>query len=367
MEKIAITAMGMISSVGHDVRTSCASIRAAMNRFRKLNYFFDFDEEELENIGITGAPIYGFSEGYFPLGFWTRTAIACIQDMIQGGKVPNVSDQAFWSKTALIVATPCFEYGRFSVYDAVFEENKTNWLETVIQQLELPIQNKSLFIIYEGNVGGLTAIKKANELLQEEQWNQVIVLGVDSWLDTMSLEWLSQHKRLLLESKPKEGMIPGEAGACILLETKVNAEQRKVLPLAQIGLPSFAQENNHFFTEEKNQGNALGNSIQNTLNNLNQESPFQGDIIADTNGELWRSYETSMALVHAHAFVKQEHEIIEFSDSIGDVGASSVIVSICIAIHSFLRNYSKTNTTLILSSSEQGKVGSVCVFENKTK
>ena len=53
---IAITGRGMVSSLGNDVRTSCAAARAGLVRPGELDYFQDLSSGDGEDVGVTGYP-----------------------------------------------------------------------------------------------------------------------------------------------------------------------------------------------------------------------------------------------------------------------------------------------------------------------
>ncbi len=61
--RLAITGLGMITSVGHDVETACASIRCGINRASSLETL-TLDEEDTEEVPMTGHQLSGITDGY---------------------------------------------------------------------------------------------------------------------------------------------------------------------------------------------------------------------------------------------------------------------------------------------------------------
>jgi 3-oxoacyl-[acyl-carrier-protein] synthase-1 len=89
--------------------------------------------------------------------------------------------------------------------------------------------------------------------------------------------------------------------------------------------------------------------------------PFLGDLISDHNGEEWRANELAGARLRLHNKVHPESPLVLPCSCLGEVGAASGAVGMCIAARAFTRKYSKGDRTLILMSSERGDVGAACL------
>src|SRR5712691_4638960 len=142
---LAITGLSMITSVGRDVATSCASIRAGITRPCQIEHFEIVDDETQDTIPIVGHPIHGYAEGFNVAGLWTRLAKKCVRDLL--GDLDDVG-AAFWRRTALIGATPYINDDRFqSAGDETPDLLRDTYLEPLVEDLELPIPASQLHAV----------------------------------------------------------------------------------------------------------------------------------------------------------------------------------------------------------------------------
>jgi hypothetical protein len=63
MTGLQLTSLGMVTNVGHDVVTACASQRAGLVRNAPLDDVWAYDPSMLE-VRVTGAPIKGLADGF---------------------------------------------------------------------------------------------------------------------------------------------------------------------------------------------------------------------------------------------------------------------------------------------------------------
>ncbi len=214
---LAITSLGMISSVGRDVIASCASIRANINRESEINYYRVLDAETQEIVPLAGHPIRGFTEGFNLVGRWIRMAKICMKDLIIYGGLPDNTNTKFWNTTSIIAVTPYINDDRFdSEGDNTDVMLKDTYVLPLIKALKLPIPTSQTHIVSKCHAGAITAIIDANKNLSSNGIDRIIVLAVDSYLDTFTLDWLVEDNRLKTPDKAK-GLAPGEAGTCFLL------------------------------------------------------------------------------------------------------------------------------------------------------
>src|SRR5262249_11838208 len=80
---LAITAMGMVSAVGRDAASSCASLRAGLTRSRGIQCFTVLDADEHELMPLLACPVHGITEGFQRLGTWVRLGAAALRDLLR--------------------------------------------------------------------------------------------------------------------------------------------------------------------------------------------------------------------------------------------------------------------------------------------
>ena len=99
-------------------------------------------------------------------------------------------------------------------------------------------------------------------------------------------------------------------------------------------------------------GEALATAVSETLAQLQIER-FDGVAIGDLNGESWRSQDWGSALVRLGPLLTDRVEWLFPSDSLGETGAASAAIAICLGATALARGYA-TDAVLISASAESG-------------
>lgn len=94
----------------------------------------------------------------------------------------------------------------------------------------------------EASSGGLAALSLAQRLLQSEELDRVIVVGVSPPMSPATLAGLDRYDALGTEAAPgrgpfdvdRRGPLLGQASAAVVLERKKSAQRRGVTPLAEL-------------------------------------------------------------------------------------------------------------------------------------
>src|SRR5574341_1490006 len=101
---LAITSLGAVTSVGHDVVTACAAIRASMVRSAPIVGTNVLDLETGKVVPVVGHPLRGLAEGFGFTGLWVRLAELAIRDGMAHGRLPGLEDDRFWARCDVMVA-----------------------------------------------------------------------------------------------------------------------------------------------------------------------------------------------------------------------------------------------------------------------
>lgn len=354
--RVVISGCGLVTAVGRSAPASCAAIRAGIARPRRVPYFQAVDEEKQEEIPVTGYPIQGYTEGFNMVGRWLRLARGALRDLLSLPGLPNAEDSRFWQETGLITVTPRPNVARFQNEDGEGEEAlRQAFLRPLYNALSLSLSHRHIESIGQGHAGTAEAVRRGMEWLAQGTLDRVLIVAVDSYLDPLTLKWLASSRRLKMETVPT-GLSPGEAGACLLLETEPSAARREASARVFLSGAAVGQERNSFFSGEPNTGAALAECIRDVLEQARQKGGFSGDVYSDLNGESWRAMEWGSALVRLAGQVDEPRLHLPCV-SVGDVGAASGALSACLAVHELSRGHVRTNHALVVSSSDGGEVG----------
>ncbi|RJS21811.1 hypothetical protein DRW03_15845 [Corallococcus sp. H22C18031201] len=354
---LALTSMGMLSSVGHDVVAACAAIRAGITRAAPIIGTDVLDLDSGEMIPVTGHPVRGVTEGFHFLGLWTRLAERAVRNLIAYGQLPEPEQAAFWSACELLVVTPSLVPARYPVLDEPIELDflKQDYAETVLEVTGLAIPRTRIRAFPEGHVGVAAALEFAERSITGGHAARCLIVAVDSYLEPDTLDWLASRQRLKHGDHPV-GLMPGEAGIALLLEAPRAAETRQgrvdawvqTLALTDTRRPLEAKDG-------RRDGIALAEALSAVLP---PRAPFRGDLLVDLNGEEWRAREFGSALARLGSTVA-EARVVMPALFLGDTGAASGGVSICVAARAFARGYARAPEAIVLSLAESGRVAAL--------
>lgn len=353
--RMAITAMGMMSSVGRDAETACASIRAGLQRPRELHYFGVLDSEEQESKPLVARPIHGVTNGFIGMGLWLRLAIAACRDMQSRVPALREADSEFWSRTGLLAITPAIDPLRFAEDEVISAPDfAPRYVQALAGVLNWPLRPANMQVLPLGHAGIMEAIIRAERAIAAKRLDRIIVVAADSYLDPLSLDWIDANDRLKTDDNPF-GLIPGEAGCCLMLEAAQAAAG-----LAELDVAVTAQQS--LDGAERRNGVGLADAIAKSLAAAGAKG-FSGMAIIDLNGEPWRAQEWGAARVRLGGQVGDDVRWTFPADSLGDVGAAAGAVGVCMAVAALQRGYAGDSMVLVTASSDSGLVGSVCVSQ----
>src|SRR5262249_29413950 len=165
---LAITAMGMVSAVGRDAASSCASLRAGLTRSRGIQCFTVLDADEHELMPLLACPVHGITEGFQRLGTWVRLGAAALRDLLRSSSLPDGSDVNFWHRTALLAVTPILDALRFEGMALTPASILKDYVLAVARLCGISLRADLAAIIPAGHAGAAIAIERASELVGQD-------------------------------------------------------------------------------------------------------------------------------------------------------------------------------------------------------
>jgi 3-oxoacyl-[acyl-carrier-protein] synthase-1 len=213
-------------------------------------------------------------------------------------------------------------------------------------------------LVAGGNAAVAFALQQAMASLASGPIERAIILAADSYLDALSIEWLRDNRRLKTPENPV-GLAPGEAAACILLESAAVARRRGARTEGVVRALAVGQEPRAFVKGEMSVGETLAQLLKSCAEQTKQPPPFTTHLIIDLNGEPWRAQELGAALPRV-AQVWKPGRLLCPATSLGDTGAASGAVGICYGIRSMVRG-AVAGPLLVVSSCVDGHVGVTCL------
>ncbi|WNG14146.1 hypothetical protein [Cystobacter fuscus] len=346
---LTISGLGLVTSVGHSVEGACAAIRANITRPRPVDGMLVWDADAQEEVPLTGHPIVGLTDGFQGIGRWFRLGRLALLDMLRYAGLVETED-SFWRTCGFILCTPAISPARFA-----FPIDEVHALASRLPDaFGLPVAASNIVCLPTGHGGPLQALHLARQKVSFGAWHRAVVLAVDSLLDETSLRWLHGTRRLKTPEYAV-GLIPGEAAACILVEGPRRLSQKPEATLQSVALSEPASTE----LPATHQGLALATAVREAIAGT-QGRPV-GDILGNLNGEELRAmaWGTARVRIPRETLAETMRETWT-ATSLGDVGAASAAVSLCVAVRSFVRGYSRNGAALVWSLSDDG-AASACL------
>ncbi|RKG85799.1 beta-ketoacyl synthase N-terminal-like domain-containing protein [Corallococcus terminator] len=354
--RLAITGLGMLSTLGEDVISACAALRCGMARPAPLRFevYSEDDEEGVER--VVGHPLQGITNGFEGLGLYTLMAAHALNDLVCYAGLDR-RDKGFWASTALF---SCLSRPRMEDLGATFEELlEERLVASVLAETQLPAVAGRGRRFMSGHASVLEAIHEARQELQSGRVRRVIVLAVDSLVGDDDVMWLAQRGMLKTTQRPV-GMMPGQAAVALLLEGESEARRRGARVEAFIEAVHVGREPDSRERQQPGTGQALAGVLARSL----EGRPGIADAYGDLNGQETRAREWGNALVR----LSGTHDLPVAprcpATSLGDTGSASGAIAIAAATRSLLRGYARGTEVLVWSSSDSGEVASALVVQN---
>ncbi|CAM2064988.1 hypothetical protein SCOR_06405 [Sulfidibacter corallicola] len=356
--ELVITGTGLVSSLGRDPLLAVTAIRAGLSRPAELVDYPVLDSETQELIAPTGHPVRAFTEGFHLSARWLRLAIGAFESLLRQTGFEEETSAEFWGKTAILLATPHVKGDRLQMQNADEKMMFDTMIPPMLAYLDLPLRKSRCATFPMSNSGAAHALVQATGLLDAQMADRVILIGVDSYLDGLSIEWLATHDRLKTPSRAV-GFEPGEAAAAVLIETAEQAERRSAPIMAQIAGVGTAEEAMHIYQDAVNRGIGLSEAVAAAYQQTQWEEPFSGLLINDLNGEEWRAKELGSALLRLTDEVDPDAPLFVPAESLGDTGAAYGAIALAYAALALANGFAGSDHVCVISSTDLGDTGAI--------
>lgn len=210
----------------------------------------------------------------------------------------------------------------------------------------------------EGRAASFAALDVALDLLARGHEPLVAIIAADSLVDVETLRSLGDHDRLMGRTH-RDGILPGEGAACLLLDA---APYR---PLARIHALALAREAEPLAMVTAKVGGALG--LTHVFRSLLHAFGTRVDeVFVGTTGQVFFAREFSHAYLRNAALMPEPLRTRSLAGSLGDLGAAAGAIA---AVQAIVRlgpegpgNRGIPNrSSLVYASSDEGLVGGCVV------
>ena len=201
----------------------------------------------------------------------------------------------------------------------------------------------------QGQTAGFHALLFARDLFASRRASAALICGVDSYISAVALDWLQRTSRLKTPAN-SDGVIPGEAAACILV-TKAAPIDRALVRVSGLG---FAHESASVLDEAPLTGTGLVSAARAALVDAGMRLEQVSFRLSDVTGESYGFKEQSLMISRMLRSRRESFPLWHCADSIGDVGAAAGVCHLVVAHRAFLKKYAPGTSSICCTSSVFG-------------
>lgn len=289
-----VQAAGMCCAVGHSVPAATAAMGACVDHFRK-SWFRATDGSPLPCASVWNLDTWGPER--------MGAMFACVLDECRSQVDLNPTT------TALLLLVPDVERPGVD----------TEWPQDIYTHCTRTLHFHASSRICPWDRAGLgAALQHARGLLTEKTVQRVLLAGVDSYLNAVTINALLQNERLLC-GDVSDGFIPGEAAGAVVLG--LTPQARGGLQICGVGTGFEAA---HILQNElPNRANGLVDAIRAAVKESGQPLASIDFHMNDNSGTSYYSSESTIAMMRT-----LEHRVASYpyllpSSYYGETGAAS--------------------------------------------
>jgi len=205
-------------------------------------------------------------------------------------------------------------------------------------------------VLIGGSVAGYQALEAARKLLWERRGSACLVCAVDSFIDARSLLWLEEHGRLKTQ-RNADGVIPGEAAACVRVELRARTPRQSLAMIEGLG---FARELATVLNDEPLRAEGLVEAGQAALEEAGLRMEDMELRLSDVSGELYAFKEQTLALTRLLRVKRESLPLWLCAESIGEVGAAASLCQLVRVAQAWQRSYAPGARAMCFASSISG-------------
>lgn len=303
---LLIEAAGLCCSLGYQLDAAVCAIRANMDHFQESG-FYSLASEPL-NVATLPDDIFGQER----LQRWIEYAIRdCAQHMVEPHSLFDAK------RTALIVLAPdqSRPHANEQFYSELVVAAMKQFSDT--SEHEQPTADHyNITVLQHGRAGLAPALLQTARHLVNQVVEQVLLIGVDSYLNAADINHYLQEKRLFIPDN-SNGFLPGEAACALLLRPALASAAG--LHIKGVGI---AQERGRPDGSVPSRAQGLSEAIRAACAQAKIDPAELDFRLSDQNGEQFFSREAANAVSRV-MFGAHKLTHLTLADKIGEVGAAT--------------------------------------------
>lgn len=201
-----------------------------------------------------------------------------------------------------------------------------------------------------GAAAGIGLIGRVEELLASQAAHQVILGGMDSFLNERDLARLSAAGRLKGQEN-SQGLVPGEGAVFVRLTREPDVKSALSAAIPGFGL---ASERDTVLSERHSQGRAVVDALTATISEAGASEADVGFVVSNSNGERYSGWEQMICHPRFYRTRRDKLSIAYPAMTVGDIGAASGALTLLVAADSLSKGYAPNTVAMCEVASEGG-------------
>lgn len=348
-DAIRVVRSGLVCSLGGDVATCCAAARAGISRASPFEAFAVTGAEGQEEPLLVHAAPYGV-EGFLGDARLLQLLILALRGLdgealgARAGAYLAINDPLRW-RNAGPPPAPGAEAGA----SPGSTERATGLWSGLTRARVMPGLPPLMQVEDRGHTAFHRALAHAARDLRAGTVDAALVLAVDSLLDPAALGLLEASGRLKTPNDPA-GLQPGEAAGFVVLGRDA-AGAAASLSLRAL---AFSREPQTDAAEGPPTGQGIAQALHDAARHLAFSRLLPLWAVSDHNGEPSRAMDWGQALVHigSQQTLDLQGATLFPAAAVGDTGAASGLVALCMAEQAFARGYAPAPVAALVSCAD---------------
>jgi 3-oxoacyl-[acyl-carrier-protein] synthase-1 len=377
---LAVTGIGMVSSLGLDVATACAAARAGMQRIAPIDDIFTAGAGREPPSPLVGHVVPLIAHGFFGLARLFQLGLAGLRDLRRN--LPDLDDPRTRLGFVLLVGSSVYRDAQINRERSKPEPD----LETIDEQARgladlndqivrhlmdrlaagagLRMEPAAKVTLRATAVGLAPAVRKAIEWMQAGVCDRCIIGAVDSLVEASTLGALADLGLLKTPTHPV-GMIPGEAAVFFTVEEDRTARSRECRIEATIeGTGSAAGPRHPALVPGDDSGSrdGLAAAVTQALAG-GQSEKWNGMLLPNLNGDEHRAQAWWSFLLQTRTTPADLNALPAWFPCLafGDAGATSGGLALAMAVRGWARGYAAAPQALLCMQDDVGGRAAVAV------
>lgn len=328
---VGIDAVGMACPIGLTAASACAAMRAGVDRWQDLDYRDDDGE------AILGSRIPELPEGTSRRKRCIGLLARALRDVQLGA--PSVE----LARTAIFLRLPCERGGDLA----------STLARELSAELGTTLDPGAIHLAEDG-VDALRLLDEARNHLHDAGTRACLVCAADSLVDARSLLALARDRRLKTPHNA-DGVIPGEAAACVRL---VRQDNRAPVRVRGIG---SATEPGLLTNDVPLRGEGLAAAARSALDEAGLAMHDLDFRLSDAAGEAYHFKEQTLVLARLLRQNMKAFPLWLAAQTLGHVGQAAGLCNLVWATVALTRGYAPGPRAIVFAGDDGGRRSAVVV------